>query len=180
MVSSECADVKSVGLQALTHLSAETSVRDVLIQHGGVDRFLSSLKRTNDDLDMHRCAVTGLAHLMTPTTAASTSTRNNSRESVWNSVFVPDVSSSLCRLLRSNSQHNQRQTIKFVLNLVNALGAGVLSAEVESAINDLGTANVSHTDPTARQCALHIMHTRARNYDKNGVAASPDGPAFRP
>jgi hypothetical protein len=90
MCKSDCVDVKANAITALAEMSSKYEMKEAMLQSGVVDIFLASLSCSYQDV--HRCALTGLANLIT-------CRRNTNTCQLW--MQKEKVAHMLCKLINS-------------------------------------------------------------------------------
>ena len=91
MCASDCVDVKANAITALAEMSMREEMKEPMLESGVADIFIESLCCTH--MDVHRCALTGLANLIG-------CGRNTRTCQLW--MKTEKVKHALCKLSKSN------------------------------------------------------------------------------
>jgi len=145
MASSDCADVKIIGLQALCQLTTDRRSHSAVLEECGIERLLLWMQSKNEDV--HRCALTALANV--------TATCSN-RVDVWKKVVTSGLK-PLCLLVHSETAHVVREAARFIVNLAAAMGSGLLPYDdVKTAVSHLRSSADMATRSLGNRAQLHL------------------------
>ena len=101
MCKSDCVDVKANAITALAEMSSKREMKEAMLQSGAVDIFLQSLSCSYQDV--HRCALTGLANLIT-------CRRNTGTCQLW--MQKEKMAHMLCKLINSGCPQIVREAAR--------------------------------------------------------------------
>jgi len=153
MSSSECTDVKSNAMEAISELTADVKVQEIIIEEGCVDRLMSMLSHKHEDIA--RCCLTSLANLT-----------EKKREDVCGRLVSGGIIRSLIVLVKSDTAHIVREASRLLCNLAVTLGKKLLDDDLPKILNVL-MCSVDHTTKSyADRVLLSIGHPTGSNVNK--------------
>lgn len=143
MLSSEYVDVQSEAIQALTELAAGAAMRHALIQSGAVSLLVKASQSNCEDV--HRCAVTSLAHLTSIADACAVVSKEGGLDAaikLASTTRTPQVQRECTRLLSNVAQtlgKNAFSTCTSEISSLRRLSDATAIAHVNSLMSAIGT-----------------------------------------
>jgi hypothetical protein len=139
MASSDCADVKSKAIDALTEITREQDekIQQMMVTDGGLDMLLECLDSTYEDV--HRSAISGVANL--------TKERASACQHVVESLPL------LYKLATSETLQTVREVARALDNIGVALGKDVVDLRYRQTLDVLSYSK----DPVAQSHAHHVI-----------------------
>ena len=110
MCKSECVDVKCNAITALAEMSSKPEYKQAMLDSGVQDVFIQSLGCTYSDV--HRCALTGLANLVS-------CRRNTNTCAAW--MKSEQIAHAMCKLIKSGCPQVVRECARSVAFIAETL-----------------------------------------------------------
>jgi len=124
MIQSKCVDLKQQGIVTLADLTAaDPKVQKMMIEVGVADAFIEELACEN--VDVHRCAVTGLANLC------------QDRDSVCAKLQECGGIKTLQQLAKSETPQVVREAARLLAHVGTALGTKVVDVEFKQTLKHI-------------------------------------------
>lgn len=150
MMASDCVDVQTQAAGALADLSTDVQMLEAMIQGGVIEAFVNASRSEN--CDVHRCAMTGLAHLSANDAAAVKLCQ----------LGGVAVAAKLCS--QTKTAHVERESVRLIHNVVQNVGRGIFETDDGENVRGLmqEIENFPPKCPTARHQWNDLQHKLAQ------------------